>query len=179
MQHDFRKVAEEAPMGGFFKTHMITTIPEKNDTARTKGEWLYKTISLAYCPYLKENIAFNSKGLEHLKYHKHGKARNGEDQKRRFRILHLAPRVISESRTLQGISRQQVFERVRIHNRTETRLVGAVFYEFIAVMDNTRVKVIVKSVENGEKYFWSIFPYWKFNKRSNSRELFTGSPDND
>lgn len=47
------------------------------------------------------------------------------------------------------------------------------------VMDNARVKVIVKSIEGGKKYFWSIFPYWKFNKRTNSRELFTGNPDAD
>jgi hypothetical protein len=33
------------------------------------------------------------------------------------------------------------------------------FYEFIAVIENIRLKVIVKEVNKEELYFWSIIPF--------------------
>lgn len=53
------------------------------DNQIAKGEDLYKTFSEIYCPYLKETVAFNSMGIEHLKYHKSRKPRNIDDQRRR------------------------------------------------------------------------------------------------
>lgn len=53
------------------------------------------------------------------------------------------------------------------------------FYEFIAVLNNVRVKVIVKEVLGGEKHFWSIIPYWGLDKVNYKRILHTGDPEQD
>lgn len=54
-----------------------------------------------------------------------------------------------------------------------------IFYEFIAVLENVRTKVIVKEVIGGEKYFWSVIPYWSINKAGSKRILYSGNPDAD
>ncbi len=54
-----------------------------------------------------------------------------------------------------------------------------VFYDFIAVIDNVRAKVIIKEVVGGEKYFWSIIPYWGIDKVGSKRILHTGNLDSD
>ena len=45
------------------------------------------------------------------------------------------------------------------------------FYEFIAVLDDVRVKVIVKEVQGGEKHFWSVIPCWGIDKTNSKRVL--------
>lgn len=53
------------------------------------------------------------------------------------------------------------------------------YYEFIAVIENIRVKVIVKHVEGGEKFFWSIIPFWRVNGEASKRILHTGNIEED
>jgi hypothetical protein len=45
------------------------------------------------------------------------------------------------------------------------------YYEFVAVVDKVRIKVIVKELTGGERFFWSIIPFWKMNKLTNQRKL--------
>ena len=54
-----------------------------------------------------------------------------------------------------------------------------IFYEFIAVLENVRVKVIVKEILGGEKHFWSIIPFWGIDKASSKRILCSGNPAQD
>lgn len=53
------------------------------------------------------------------------------------------------------------------------------YYEFIAVLDNVRIKVIVKEVEGGEKHFWSVIPLWNIDKGGHKRILCSGNLEND
>ena len=54
-----------------------------------------------------------------------------------------------------------------------------IYYEFIAVINNIRVKVIVKEVLGGEKHFWSVIPFWGIDKATNKRILHSGDLEND
>lgn len=40
------------------------------------------------------------------------------------------------------------------------------YYGFVAITDNlrTKVKIIIKEIEGGKKFFWSIIPFWKAKK---------------
>lgn len=127
-------------------------------------EAVYKAVGEVYCPYCQEKIAFNSKGLEHLKFKTKNHARSREDQYTRFRIFHLAPKIITASKTIQGILHTKGFELVRTHARTESVLKPVSYYEFIAIMDYKRVRVVVKQIDDGPKYFWSVIPSWKKDK---------------
>lgn len=144
-----------------------------------KGEEFYKTLTEVHCPHFKEGVVFNAQGLEHLKFKQQRKARPQQDQYMRLKLLHLAPIVIKASATLQGIWETKNFERIRVHGRTDTILKIVTYYEFVAVLEKIRVKVIVKQIESGQKFFWSIIPYWGVNKNTKRKKLYSGYPEED
>lgn len=152
--------------------------PEKFEGTKRKAEEIYKSIGEVYCPYFKEKVAFHAPGLEHIKFKDRNKTRLASDQYMRFRLLHLAPTVIKLSHTLQGISRRKNFERQKTHARWEILLKNTTYYEFVAIIENVRVRVIVKQIEDGPKFFWSIIPFWKINERK-ERKMHNGNPEAD
>lgn len=146
---------------------------------KEKAEILYKDLDSVYCPYFGEEIFFNAKGLEHLKFKRKNHSRAIEDQFIRFKLLELAPKILKLSRTVQGISDRKVFELIRSNNRNEYKMVNVVYFEFVAVLDDVRTRVVVKQVENSHKYFWSVIPYWKINKENGNRKIHNGNPEED
>ncbi len=146
------------------------------EKVKDESEVFYHTIEEVMCPYFKEVIAFNAKGLKHLKFKSKIQARSRKDQYARFKLLHLAPEVLQKSGTVQGTWETQRFERQRTNSRWEHVLREVKFYEFIAVLDSIRVKVIIKEVKGGNKYFWSIIPFWGIDKTSRKRVLHSGNP---
>ena len=139
-------------------------------------EIYYKTLIEAYCPYFKGQVSFNQKGFEHIEFKKRNSKRLQEDQYRRFRILKYAPIIISSSHTLQGKRNGRSFELVKNNSRWEYVLKDVTYFEFIAILDSKRIRVVIKQIENGNKFFWSIIPYWKTNK-DNDRILHSGIGD--
>lgn len=116
------------------------------------------------CPYFNDHVSFNNKGLRHLKFKAWNKTRSIQDQYMRFKLLKYAPEVIKKSNTLQEYDAKRNMERVNINSRWEKRAVKVFYYGFVAIIDEIRVKVIIKEVQGGEKYFWSIIPCWKQDK---------------
>ena len=150
------------------------------ESVREAAEAFYATISSVSCPYFNgKTVLFNAKGIRHLKFKSDEKARPREDQYPRLKLLHLAPRVLQLSRTVQGVWHTKQFEPLRTHGRWERVLREVIFYEFIAVIENVRVKVIVKQVGEGEKYFWSIIPFWKLHPDTHRRILHSGNLETD
>ncbi|OGL87454.1 hypothetical protein A3I40_02635 [Candidatus Uhrbacteria bacterium RIFCSPLOWO2_02_FULL_48_12] len=158
---------------------MLGFTDEQFKEVKEKGEALYKSLGEVYCPYFKEKVSFNAKGLEHLKFKKKHHARSAEDQYVRFRILKLAPEILKQTKTIQGISEQKVFELNRSNQRNEYVMADALYYEFVAILEKTRVRVIVKQIGTAPKYFWSVIPFWKINKENGKRKLHYGSPEYD
>ena len=117
---------------------------ENLEEVKLKGEELYKNLNCIRSPYLKKDVHFNAQGLEHLKFKDLRKARSRQDQYMRFKLLYLAPKVLEKSSTLQGVMETKGFERIRRHSRTDTIAMEITYYEFIAVIEEVRVKVIVK-----------------------------------
>ena len=120
---------------------------------------LYKTLGKIYCPYFKEEISFNHKGLEHLEFKGNGVRRSVKDQYRRLKIFKFAPTILGNSYTLQGKTRTKSFEYLKINSRWEYILKDVIYYDFIAILEEFPIRVTVKQVENLNKYFWSIIPY--------------------
>ena len=156
----------------------VTIDTERFTRAKDTVECLYKSLGEIHCPYFNDTVAFNAKGLEHLKFKSKNHARSRSDQYARFKILKYAPDILKASRTIQGISEQRVFELNRSNHRNEQVLVEAMYYEFVAVIDHTRVRVVVKQVGTAPKYFWSVIPFWKVS-HNGKRKLHYGSPEFD
>lgn len=150
------------------------------EKVKQEAEALYETIDNVPCPYFGgEKIAFNAKGIRHLKFKSDEKARPRLDQYARLKLLYLAPHILKLSHTVQGVWKTKQFELQKSHSRWERQLKEVCFYEFMAVLDNVRVKVIVKEVAGGEKHFWSIIPFWKLAPESHKRILHSGDPRQD
>ena len=152
---------------------------QKFEQVKIAAEQLYNTIGEVYCPYFKEKVHFNSLGLEHLKFKRRGKTRLIQDQYMRFKLLHLVPDILKNSGTVQGIWETKGFERTRIHSRTENILKLVTYFEFIAVVGKYRLRVILKQVGEENTYFWSIIPYWRFNRKTRTRKMHEGNPEED
>ena len=158
---------------------MLQFTEQQFKEVKEKGEELYKSLSEVYCPYFKEKIVFNAQGLEHLKFKRRDKARLEQDQYMRFKLLNLAPEILKLSYILQGILETQKFERVRVHNRTDTILKPVTYYEFIGIIKRNRVRIIIKQVDGGPKFFWSLVPFWGMNEETKNRILHDGMPEED
>ncbi|MFA6524187.1 MAG: hypothetical protein WC264_02345 [Candidatus Paceibacterota bacterium] len=158
---------------------MLQFTDEQFNKLKEKNEELYKTIGEAYCPYFKEKIVFNAKGLEHLKFKNKNHARSRDDQYIRLKLLHLAPKILSLSNTLQNFSERRIFELNRSNHRNEKILVDVIYYEFVAVLEEVRVRIIIKKVGTAPKHFWSIIPYWKIDKITGKRKMHNGNPEED
>ena len=146
---------------------------------KEEAEKLYERFDSVYCPYFKEKISFNAKGLRHLKFKSDQQARSNEDQYARLRLLYLAPQILGKSHTLQGLCCAKRFEQYKTSGQWKYIAKDVIFYEFIAVLDNVRIKVIVKEVFGGEKHFWSIIPFWNIDKVGSKRILHSGNPEAD
>lgn len=151
---------------------------EEFGKVRTDAEALYKTIGPVYCPYFQGEVNFNAAGLEHLKFKKWNRARDRRDQFMRLRLIQLAPQIIRNSKTLQGIWETKLPVRRKRHGVWESVFSDVTYYEFIAVIERKRLKVIVKHLAGGERFFWTLIPYWKTNEFS-KRVLHDGDPEID
>lgn len=122
----------------------------------------YRTWSSVYCPYLQEHVYFNIKGLRHIKFKSWRKARLLEDRRVRLRYLHLAPTIVRKSHTLQEY-------------KTSTNTPATLYYAFVAILENVRLKIIVKQEPGKKPYFWSIIPFWKTmkdNENMQTKKIF-------
>ncbi len=152
---------------------------EKFIKEKVKAEEFYKKLGTVRCPYFEEDIFFNAKGLEHLKFKRKNHARATDDQFIRLKLLHFAPKILKLSRTVQGVSNRNIFELLRVNNRNEYKMVNAYYFEFVAVIDSIRVRVVVKQIGTSPKYFWSIIPFWKVKKENGGRKTHNGNPEED
>jgi len=94
-----------------------------------------------------------------------------------MRLKHIAraPEILGLSRTVQGILATHEWERRRRHGRWERPLIRVIYYEFVAVLQSRRFKVIVKQLPGGQRIFWSLIPFWRQTEEG-KRLLHSGHP---
>lgn len=148
------------------------------ESVRKSAEILYKSIGSIFCPYFQEKVHFNAEGLGHIKFKAWNRARSQRDQFMRLKLIRLAPEILKDSKTLQGIWETKRPIRRKRHGRWEAVFTTVTYYEFIAVLEERRVKVIVKQIFGGEKSFWTMIPFWRIDK-FNRRILHSGNPELD
>ncbi len=149
------------------------------ETAKKEAGIFYHSLIEVYCPYFKEKIAFNAKGWEHLQFKNRNRIRSSNEQYVRFKLLPLVPNIISHSRTLQGICPTKAFELINRNSRWDTILINVTFWEFMAISDNVRMRIVIKQVEGGAKHFFSVIPFWRLKPGTNERMLYGYSPLSD
>lgn len=148
------------------------------DRVHDSAKKQYDSLTSVWCPYLQQEVFFNTEGFRHIKFKTQRRARPKQDQYMRLKLVKYAPDILNNSKTLQGLWETRGFEKQRIHNRTDTVMVNITYYEFIAILEGKRIRVIVKKIDEGQCFFWSVIPHWRLSSAS-TREMHTGSPDID
>lgn len=113
----------------------------------------FKTHKSVNCPaFPGEKVHFNSKGLSHLFYKGSAKTSSRPEQESSVRV-NLLPHALKLLNKMPFPQEESVL----------TDFKGRIckYYAFEAVIDNHRIKVIVRQVGNGQKHFWSVIPAWR------------------
>lgn len=145
---------------------------------KAEAEVFYKAIQPIWCPYFQEKVNFNADGLKHIKFKQWNRARSRDDQFMRLKLIRLAPEIVKNSKTLQGIWETKLPIRRKRHGKWESAYMDVTYYEFIAVLERKRLKVIVKQVVGGQKLFWTLIPYWRTDD-FHKRVMHDGNPEMD
>jgi len=112
----------------------------------------FQKIGKIKCPaFPNEEITFNAKGFGHLFYKgsNTARSRNIKEIIARTRLIPLAVKLLKIMPIWQE-------EDSNIFNGKT-----CYYWSFEGVIDNYRIKVIVRQLGNGGKHFWSIIPNWR------------------
>lgn len=147
---------------------------EKFTKIKEDAENFYDTLKNIRCPYLKDSVHFNTEGFQHLLFKDWNRPRTRFEQYTRLRLIKLAPEIIKISHTLQEYDERQLFVRQKINSRWEKRLKTIKYHVFVAIVDFVRLKIVVKEIEGGVKFFYSLYPSWKVEKdgNGNNKKIF-------
>jgi hypothetical protein len=123
----------------------------------------YSTIGSIHCTALKSDVYFTSEGFHHLRYDSSLKERKKPERRNKLSSIPAAVETIKLSSTIQEY--RCILEPVGLKDFKGYRtMVKVHYFGFWAVLDynkrTTRVKAIVRQVNNGQYHFWSVMPYW-------------------
>ncbi len=133
-------------------------------TARTKYQNFLPVIS----PALGINVNFNSKGFHHITFRNPNSPRNIADQVNRLKVLELVYEFIQHTNTFQEYEKVEI-----VDNKVEE------FWGLIAIYKNTKLKVILRKIGNGEVHFWSVIPNHTTSEKRDGKFKMKGAPETD
>lgn len=122
----------------------------------------YKKIGMIRCPALNnEFVHFTSDGFNHLMYKGSRHERSKNDQITKFKLLPNAKNIIEISTTFQEYDESLVMVRKKKFKKVVEESATVKYWGFVAIINNFRVKVVVRQIGNGQKHFLSVIPAWK------------------
>lgn len=145
---------------------------------RQRAEEFYRGMGDVRCPYFQGSVAFNTEGFRHLLFKSWNRGRAQSDQFMRLKYLTRAPEILRLSRTVQGIQQTHEWTRRHRHGVWEKLMTPVTYFEFVAVIEDRRFKVVVKQLSGGEHIFWSLIPFWRQTEQG-SRLMHNGDPTED
>lgn len=102
------------------------------------------------CPaFSGERIVFNAKGINHLIYKGN---RSRREEARILTNIRLLPGAIKVLKLMPYWQEESGYIKEEVSYK---------FWTFEAVVDDRRIKVIVRQIGNGRKHFWSVIPAWR------------------
>jgi hypothetical protein len=131
------------------------------ESARKAAEEVYVSFGKIHCPALgNEPVHFTSEGFNHLIYKTAKKPRDERVQMMKFELLEKAKFIIETSTTFQEYEENFEYMAREKHGRMikESYLVRC--WGFVAIVNKSRVKVVVWQIGNGNKHFYSVIPAW-------------------
>lgn len=117
---------------------------------KRKAKEIFRKVKTVKCPaFSEEEIIFNSRGINHLFYRGARRPRDLHQSAMRIKLLKRAIFLLKAMPIYQDetsyISDGRKFS----------------FWSFEGVVDERRIKVIVRQIDSGRKHFWSVIPAWR------------------
>jgi len=149
--------------------------------ASTKAKSYYAALSSVICPALGCEISFPSGSFKHIKYMAKRNVRDTNSQIMRYKLLPLGVRLIAHTNTFQEYEETEQSFYLKNEGESKSRTKAVKYWGLIAIMDNRKIKVIVRKVGNGNPHFWSIVPAWTTNAKRDGKfvKMMKGNPGND
>ena len=147
--------------------------PSQYENLKEKTLSYYNQIEKLRCPALHNDIIhFTNEGFRHLMYKgaKRKAERNKSVQIMKFKLLPKATDIIKITTTYQEYDEQLIDVVKKKKKRTVKETSVTKYWGFVAIINNFRLKAIVRQVGNGQKHFWSVIPAWS---KSHYREIKT------
>jgi len=110
----------------------------------------YKTIRRCYCPALKTEVIFNSKGFRHLLYDGQGRPRSTSERNHRLSLLPLVVPVLKKAKNISEYRGPKYYE--LLDKFAEYWM----FQEAVGEKD-IKVTVILRRIGNGSIIFYSVW----------------------
>ena len=142
----------------------------------------YNNIYKVFSPALNQDIYFNSEGFNHIIFKGSRSERERPSQMLRFKLLHLAVKLVKLSTTYQEFEETLKEFEVKSHKKRIRKSKPVRYWGIIAIIDGRKIKVILRQIgDGGAMHFWSIVPAWTTNKYRDAKFYTTmkGSPDED
>lgn len=121
----------------------------------------YKKIGRISCPaFNNEPVYFTAEGFNHLIYKNDRRERDKSVQIMKFKLLPKAKDVVGRSATYQEYDECLIEVKREKKGRILKETCLAHYWGLVAIMQDFRIKVIVRQCGNGQKHFWSVIPAW-------------------
>ena len=132
----------------------------------------YSRIGSMRCPLFNEKIFFSSEGFNHLIYKckDNKKKRPKSEQYIRLKLFKLACKLLQCTRTYQDYFATRHWIKRNINKRKDETLKDVEYWGILAIIDNRRIKVVIKQYSNGNKKFWGVCPKWHTQKNPHTFE---------
>ena len=142
--------------------------------------WFLKQLPL-YSSVLQQSIHFTAEGFEHIIYKGNRTERDKSSQMMRFTLLKRAIRLIEISTTFQEYEETFKLFELKRHKKRIQESKRVHYWGLIAIIQERKIKVILRKIGNGQVHFWSIVPAWTTNKYRDTKFITTmkGDPTED
>lgn len=125
------------------------------------AENYYKALNPIFCPAIKEEVSFAmSEGFHHIVHKSKGNQREQKEQMLRFRLLKRGVSLIGMTTTFQEYEETTVSVKIKIKKKKVIAERTVKYWGLIAILNDRKIKVILRKIGNGKIHFWSIIPAW-------------------
>ena len=146
---------------------------------REDAQELYNNLVDVLCPALNTSVSFSSHGFNHLIYRKGRNERDRASQIMRFKLLVRAHELIALTTTFQEYEDSLKEFRIKRHKKKIETTKQVQYWGLIAIIDNRKIKVILRKIGNGNLHFWSVIPAHTTSEKRDGNFKMKGNVDND
>ncbi len=136
---------------------------------KTEKKKYYDSIKEIYSEALGVQVHFNAKGFNHITFKNPRNLRSIPEQIYRLKIFDTAVKLLKLANTYQ--------EYEEIEN-VDTKKI-TYYWGIIAIIDNLKLKVILRRIGNGQTHFWSVIPGYTSSEKRDRKFKIKGDPDSD